>query len=427
MPESKEEGMGGYAVNSKLEARTDLWRISQHCFSEEIRSRMTLPEKLQLCDITLREGRQLPGVSLRRDEVLLIADKLVEAGVSMVQMHHDDPLEIEEVKKNHPDLIIEALVHPTAVLNPELAKKEVDVNFDHGADYTTLCFSFSPEQMCLFESMAGGRITVEEAIERAMGSVAYARAKAGPARKVGCLIQDCTRIPIERLAEVCGRLVDSGADMIKLDDINGMAIYPVYTYVVREMKRLLPGTEIGLHTHNDIGLATASLCAGVEGGADLIDACVNGLGERAHIAPLAEIAAVLQIYYGIDCGIKLDKMVALSRLVSDLMKWPMADTMPFVGRTAFSHLVEVHYCVPDSEEGFWAYLSMKPEMFGNKMHNLLGHYSGPWAVRAKARELGLTIPREREGAVVDRVRSEIRWRKRQLSNEEFGDIVAAVA
>jgi isopropylmalate/homocitrate/citramalate synthase len=101
--------------------------------------------------------------------------------------------------------------------------------------------------------------------------------------------------------------------------------------------------------------------------------------------------------------------------------------MPFVGRTAFSHLVEVHYCVPDSEEGFWAYLSMKPEMFGNRMHNLLGHYSGPWAVRAKARELGLTIPQAKEGAVVDRVRSEIRWRKRQLSNEEFGDIVAAVA
>ena len=69
-------------VNKKLEPTTELWRISQHCFMDEIRSKMTLPKKLQLCDITLREGRQLPGVSLRRDEVILIADKLVEAGVS---------------------------------------------------------------------------------------------------------------------------------------------------------------------------------------------------------------------------------------------------------------------------------------------------------------------------------------------------------
>src|SRR6266508_588273 len=107
--------MAGYPVNSKLEATRDMWLISQHCFSEEILSKMTIPKKLQLCDITLREGRQLPGVSLRRDEVILIADKLVEAGVSMLQMHHDDPKEIEEVKKRHPKVIIEALVHPTAV------------------------------------------------------------------------------------------------------------------------------------------------------------------------------------------------------------------------------------------------------------------------------------------------------------------------
>jgi 2-isopropylmalate synthase len=341
----------------------------------------------------------------------------------MLQMHHDDPQEMEEVKKRHPGVVVEALVHPTAVLNPELAKVEVDMNFDHGADYTTLCFSFSPEQMCLFESMAGARISIEEAIERAMGSVAYAREKAGLDNKVGCLIQDCTRIPIDRLAEVCGKLVDAGADMIKLDDINGMAIYHVYTHVVREMKRLLPGTEIGLHTHNDIGMATAALYAGLEGGADLIDVCVNGLGERAHIAPLAEVASVIQIYYGIDCGIQLDKMYELSKLVSDIMKWPMTDTMPFVGKTSFSHLVEVHYCVPDTEEGFWAYLCMKPEIFGNSSHNLLGHYSGPWAVRTKARELGMIIPEGKELDVVEGVRSQIRWRKRQITNDEFRSIV----
>ena len=101
--------------------------------------------------------------------------------------------------------------------------------------------------------------------------------------------------------------------------------------------------------------------------------------------------------------------------------------MPFVGKTSFSHLVEVHYCVPDTEEGFWAYLCMKPEMFGNAKHNLLGHYSGPWAVRAKARELGLRIPEGKEPEVVERVRAEIRWRKRQISNGEFQKIVEMVS
>ncbi len=418
--------MPGYPVNDKHEAITDMWRISQHCFADEIRAEMTLPDKVQLCDITLREGRQLPGVSLKRDEVLRIADKLAEAGVTMMQMHHDDPQEMAEVKKRHPHVLIDALVHPTAVLNPKLAEPEINLNFDHGADYCSLAFSFSEQQMCLFESMAGGRIAIEEAIERAIGSTAYAKGKAGPDRKVGCLIQDCTRIPIDRLAEVCGKLVDAGADMIRLDDINGMAVYRVYTYVVREMKRRLPGTEIALHTHNDIGMAAAALYAGLEGGADIIDACVNGLGERAHIACLAEVASVIQIYYGIDCGIRLDKMAELSQLVAETMPWPMPDTMPFVGKTAFSHLVEVHYCVPDTEEGFWPYMCMRPEVFGNTQQNLLGHYSGPWAVRAKAKELSLTIPEGCEPQVVEKLRDKIQLVRRQLSDAEFSDIVTAV-
>ena len=70
---------------------------------------------------------------------------------------------------------------------------------------------------------------------------------------------------------------------------------------------------------------------------------------------------------------------------------------------------------------------MKPEMFGNSSHNLLGHYSGPWAMRAKAKELGITIPEGKEPDVVAKVRSEIRWRKRQLTNEEFKKIVADVS
>jgi len=57
----------GYPVNDKFEATTDLWRISQHCFADEIRAEMTLPDKVQLCDITLREGRQLPGVGAVRN------------------------------------------------------------------------------------------------------------------------------------------------------------------------------------------------------------------------------------------------------------------------------------------------------------------------------------------------------------------------
>lgn len=415
----------GHPVNDMLAPITADWRISQHCFSPEIRAEMTLPPRVQLCDITLREGRQLPGVSLSLDQVLRIADKLAESGVTMVQMHHDEPEEMRQVSKRYPHMMIDALVHPTAVLNPKLAEPEIDSNYDNGATYSSLALSFSPHQMCLFESMAGAKVTIAEAIERACQSVNYARHKAGKDRKVGALIQDCTRMPLDELKSICARLVEAGADMIRLDDINGMAIYRVYTHVVREMKKALPGTEIALHTHNDIGMAAAALYAGLEGGADIIDACVNGLGERANIACFAEVASVIQIYYGFDCGIRLDKMKELSNLVANETGWPLPREMPFVGQKAFSHLVEVHYAVPEGEEGFWTYFCMKPHMFGNETHNLLGHYSGPWAVRTKAKELGLTIPAGKEKDVLSALRAKLKDLRREVTNDEFRAMVTA--
>jgi len=412
----------GPLVNDKLEATTQLWRVSPYNFCKEVRSQMTLPEKVDICDLTLREGRQLEGVSLTMDEVLLIAEKLVDAGVSMLQVHHDEPKEILEIKKRFPKTTVEALVHPTAALNPVLCKKEVDMNVDHGADIVNMALSFSDNQMCLFESMAGARISREEAIERAVNSVIYAKSKK---TTVACLIQDFMRIDLDLLKSITRKLVDAGASIIYLDDITGQSLYPVYKYLVSEMKKALPDARIGLHTHNDMGLGTASLYAGLESGASIIQASVNGLGERAGIAPLAEVAAVIQLWYGINTGIKLEKMRELSQLVSDITKWPMPLKMPCVGEQAFSHLVEVHYCAPP--DGYWAYTCWHPSIFGNQMKTMLGHYSGPWAIRTMAGELGVSIPDDKVETVLARVRSEIRWRKRKLQPEEFLKIVEEVS
>lgn len=406
-------------VNDKLEASTELWRISPYNFCDEVRSQMRLPDKVRICDLTLREGRQLEGVSLTMDEVLLLAENLVEAGVTMLQVHHDEPKEMLEIKKRFPGTTVEALIHPTAALDPALCKQEVDVGMDHGADILNMVFAFSDYQIPLFESMTGARISLEEAVERMLSSVDYAKGKGAT---VACLIMDFTRTDLDLLKSITGKMAEAGASIIYLDDICGQAITPVYKYMVSEMRKALPDTTIGLHTHNDIGLGTASLYAGLEAGAEIIQASVNGLGERAGIAPLAEVAAVIQLYYGMDAGIKLDKMKELSQLVADITKWPLPPKMPCVGDQAFSHLVEVHYCVPP--DAAWAFSLWDPRIFGNRERTMLGQYSGPWAIRSMAKELGVTIADERVAAVLARVRLEIRRRKRRLQPEEFLRIVS---
>ncbi len=408
-------------VNEKLEATTEFWRISPYNFCDEVRSQMTLPAKVQICDLTLREGRQLEGVSLRLDEVLLLAEKLVEAGVTMLQVHHDEPKEMIEIKNRFPNVKVEGLVHPTAALDPNLCKQAVDGIVDHGADIVDLSIFFSEPQMPLYETMAGARISVEEAIERSVNAVDYAKSKGAT---VAFLINDVMRMDLDLLKRVTRKTVDAGASIIRFDDVSGQGVYPAYKYLFREMKKTFPDVPFAFHVHNDIGMGTASLYAALEGGAEILDVSVNGLGERAGIAPLAEVAAVVQLWYGLDAGIKLEKMKDLSELVADITKWPVHPKKPCVGDQAHSDLVEVHYNHPP--DGFWAYRQWKPEIFGNRTRTMLGHYSGPWALRSMAKELGVTIPDEKLQAVLERVRSEIRLRKRKLQDEEFRKIVQEV-
>ncbi len=405
-------------VNDKLEATTKLWYISPHNFCDEVRSQMMLPKKVQICDMTLREGRQLEGLSLRQDEVVLLAEKLAEAGVTMLQVHGDDPEDVLEIKKRLPNVMVEAMIHPTAGLDPATCKQAVDEIVDHRVDIVNLSFSFSDPQMPVYETMAGARISREEAIDRAVNAVSYAKSKS---EGVSFLIQDPMRMDLGLLKSIVRKMVDAGATIIRLDDIVGQAIYPAYRYVFREMKKAFPDVRFAFHVHNDFGMGAAALYAALEGGAEILDVCVNGLGERAGVAPLAEVAAVVQIGYGLDAGIKLEKMKELSQLVADITKWPVPPKMPCVGDQAFSDVVEVHYSQPP--DGEWAYRQWKAEIFGNRTRTLLGRYSGPWAIRSKARELGVTIPDEKVQAVLERIRSEFRWRKRGLQDEEFRRIV----
>jgi isopropylmalate/homocitrate/citramalate synthase len=95
------------------------WAVSPYNFDPAVNAGMHLPPKVQILDLTLREGRQVEGVSLRIEDVVEYAKRADAAGISVIEMHHDEPEEIRQVKKLGLKLKIQALVHPTASLNPK--------------------------------------------------------------------------------------------------------------------------------------------------------------------------------------------------------------------------------------------------------------------------------------------------------------------
>lgn len=404
--------------------REGLWSVSPYNYDDGVRADMHLPEQVQLMDMTLREGRQVAGVALRLEDVVEFARRIDAVGIPLIEMHHDLPQEIIEVKNAGLNVKVQALVHPTATLDPEMCQKEIDHCLDVGSDIICLAFAISDENIALYESMGGAtKLSREEALDKACEAVEYGKEKGGALISVN--LMDFSRLDLDRLRNVVTRLRDAGVDILRIDDICACCIPAVYKHHAWEVKQLLGDVPLAIHSHDDFNMAIAGQFAAMEGGASILEGCINGLGERVGVPNLAVMAAVLEMMYGYDTGVRLDALQELSEWTADVWNQPIPPHLAGVGKTAFSHAAEVHYVLPEGDE--WAFNAWAPEVLGNSAYVPTCHYSGPEAFRLKAKQLGFgDITSQQANHVVDRVRDELRMRRTELSDERFGQIVREV-
>ena len=280
-------------------------------------------------DMTLREGRQVAGVSVGLDEVLEFARRIDEVGVHIVEMHHDFIDEIKRTKAMGVKFRIQALVHPTAALNPEACREEIDLCLDAGADIICPAFAISDYNYKLVESMGGLTITREEALDRACEAIQYGKEQGA---YMNPNLMDFSRLDLEWLKTIVSRLKEAGIDALRIDDICGACIPAVYKHHAWEVKQILgPDIPLAIHSHNDFELGTAGQLAALEGGAEVLEGCINGLGERAGVPNLAVLAPVLEMMYGYDTGMRLDLLQDLSEWVADVWNQPIPPHMAGTG------------------------------------------------------------------------------------------------
>jgi 2-isopropylmalate synthase len=401
--------------------REGMWAVSPYNFDEAVRRDMHLPERIQLMDMTLREGRQVAGVSVGLAEVLEFARRIDEVGVPIVEMHHDLLDEIRGVKKAGLRFQVQALVHPTAALNPELCEKEIDLCNEVGSDIICLAFAISDYNYKLVESMGGLRISREEALDRACEAVQYGRERGGG--RISVNLMDFSRLDLDWLRTIVRRLKEAGVQILRIDDICAPCIPAVYKHHAWEVKQILgPEIPMAIHSHDDFALGTAGQLAALEGGAEILEGCINGLGERAGVPNLTVLASILEIMYGYDTGLNLEAMQELSEWVADVWNQPIPAHSTGVGQTAFSHAAEVHYALPEGDE--WSFNAWSPRVTGGTVYVPLCHYSGPKAIQRKVEEMGLgKVDDDTAEQILEQVRTELRYRRRELSDRLFTKIV----
>ena len=180
--------------------------------------------------------------------------------------------------------------------------------------------------------------------------------------------------------------------------------------------------KLGIHCHNDIGLALANSLAAVEAGAGVVDVTVNGLGDRAGNCSIDECIIAIQGFYNIDLGIRTEKLYELSVLIEDITGIKRAFGKPLVGENAFTHKhdddVMSALTLPGST------MPIEPSLVGNQMQILLGgEYCGPFTVAAKAEQMGFRLNGQQTERVLKKVRNKLAGKKEPMMDEEFKAII----
>lgn len=186
--------------------------------------------------------------------------------------------------------------------------------------------------------------------------------------------------------------ISGGADWIVLCDTNGGCLPEEIFEIVTATKAAFPGANLGIHCHNDAGMAVANSLEGVRAGARQVQGTINGLGERCGNADLITLIPNLMIKLGyttnIDPG-KLTQLTALSRLLDFRLNRSPNPHAPYVGEAAFAHKGGLHASAAQKDTR--TYEHVPPESVGNQRVYLISDQTGRANIMARFKEIGLEI------------------------------------
>jgi len=186
---------------------------------------------------------------------------------------------------------------------------------------------------------------------------------------------------------------DAGAEVIVLCDTNGGSLAPDLMKVIEEVRARLRA-PLGIHVHNDCGVAVANSVAAVTAGVQQVQGTINGYGERCGNADLTSIIPILVLKRGIPCLPleKLKELTEVSRFVAEVSNMSQRPGQPYVGATAFAHKGGVH--VNAVKKNPKSYEHIDPALVGNQRRILVSELSGRTSLVIKAEGLSIDLAKE---------------------------------
>jgi 2-isopropylmalate synthase len=199
-----------------------------------------------------------------------------------------------------------------------------------------------------------------------------------------------------RVVEECG------ATPVLCDTNGGILPYQVERAVAEA--RLIAKGRLGVHFHNDSGCAVANSIVAVREGADHVQGCINGYGERTGNTDLTAVIANLSLKMGIETigDERLAMLTPVARHIAEIVNLAPNPHQPFVGLSAFAHKAGIHTSAIARAPS--AYSHVDPGSVGNTTRFVLSEMSGRSTVALKAEQMGIVLSDEEVGYVVSQLK-----------------------
>lgn len=347
---------------------------------------------VEVFDSTLRDGAQGESISFSVRDKLLIMKALDGFGVDYIEAGNpgSNPKDAEFFKRAREVALKNSKLVAFGATHRKNVKPEDDPAIASLLSACTDCVAvFGKSHLLHAEKVLG--VTAEENLELISSTVSYLKSKVGEVIFDAEHFFDGYMYSKDHAIASITAAFDAGADCVTLCDTNGGTLPDRIFAVTDEVCKLFHDKRIGIHTHDDSGLAVANSLFAVNAGASMVQGTFIGNGERCGNCDLSVLIPTLTLKSGIRCGkntpVKLETLMETSRRISDISNVATRLTKPYTGKSAFAHKGGMHIDATEKLDG--AYEHIDPALVGNKRRLLLSEVSGRSTITELAK---LVIP-----------------------------------
>lgn len=368
-----------------------------------------MEQRVLLCDTTLRDGEQAPGVAFGLPEKEMIARALADAGIDELEvgvpaMGEGEIKTISRLVALH--LPVRLITWNRAVLT------DLQASYQTGVEGVAISIPTSDQQ--IKHKLRKDRAWVLEQ----MGQCVLNAKK-----EVGYILlglEDASRADFTFLAEILAEAQKLGVDRVRFADTLG-TLEPLKIFFTLQELVKISKIPLEFHAHNDLGMATANSLAAVQAGFKAVSVTVGGLGERAGNASLEEVAVALKYTLKEKTGIDLKRLNSIGLMVSLATDRKIPRAKPIIGEDVFTHTSSIH--IDGIQKDFANYQSYPPESVGREHSTSFGKYSGRKTILRLLKAKGIELDQEMIDELLIKILRQTHQLKRPLEEDDIMGIV----